>query len=261
MTGDKMNIWLIAIVAGVVLMFAMFGLMLMLDRKRGNIEYIIYRTFLGGQKIYKVRGMVDVKNDGSFMAEHVALTGGKRPIGKFHQKHMKDAGKGQWLMVLEEYDIGRFRPLEYRGHLKGKSEVVRRVPMLDEKGTIRRDAKGTPMFTESREIIDTGTLKGIKNDDVDWILQRKEKNRQLLLRKEERNKWWPVIAAGGIMIIAGVVLVMTAFYLNEMSAHFDTATNRLADFDQAKEDIKVIRGAIVNQSITDIFTGAPPGAG
>lgn len=246
-----MNVWIVAVIAGTALMFTMFFVMLMLDRKRGNIEYNICQTFLGGQRWYRARGMVDVKNDGTFMAEHVILTGGKKPIGLFHQKHLKNITGKQYMMLLEEWDTGRFRPLEYRGHIKGKTIVTRLVPVVDELGKQKKDDKGKPLYRKTEDTIDTGLLKGIPNHDIDWIVRRKEKNRELLIKKEERNKWLPVLVSGGVLIIAGIMLVLVAYYMNEMSVNFKTAASQSSSGKATADTVKIIRDLLLNETYQD----------
>jgi hypothetical protein len=256
-----MNIWIIAIIAGFCLMVGFFVTMLLLDRKKGNITYTICKTFLGSQQWYTAQGMVDVKNDGTFMAEHMILSGGKTPIGVFHQKHLKTTKGGRYMMFLEEWDIARYRPLEYKGHIKGKSTMIRLIPQYKD-GQLVRDEKGNIIHDRVEETVDIGRFKGIPNHDIDWILRRKEKNRLMLIRKEERNRWIPLVAAGGILVIAAIVVVLAAFYMNEMSVHIETASKNFADQKDMSETAKVIRDILVNGTFTEkVKATAPPPPG
>lgn len=253
-----MNIWIIAIIGGVVLMFGLFGMMIYLDRKKGNIDYHICQTFLGGQRWMTLRGLVDVKNDGSFLAEHTLVDGGKRPIGLFHQKHLKPSRGNRYSMLLEEWDVGRYRPLEYEGHIQGKSEVVKLMPKLDGNSKPVRDKKGNIEFVKDKEIIDTGLLKATPNHDIDWILRRKEKNRLMILKKDEKFKWLPLLAGGAVLVVAGVILVAVAMYMNDMSGHFETASKNFNTGEDVINRITKIEEQVYNGTVVDRIKSQPP---
>ncbi len=246
------SIYLIAAIVGVILMFLFFFGLIILERKKGNIDYIICQTYLGGQRWYMLKGMVDKKNDGSFLAEHVIFKGGKHPIGLFHQKHLKHHLGKRYMMILEEWDVGRYRPLEYRGHLKGKTKMIRRITNFDDKGDIIRDKKGNIDFTDKEEIIDNGRLKATPNHDIDWIIRRKEKNRELLLKKEEKWKWLPALAAGGLLIISGLMMVAAWMYLADYSENLESASKNFGNHQDPKVTTDIVLRVLYNQSQTSI---------
>lgn len=259
-----MNIWILAVILGFALMLILFFVMVLLDAKKGNITYIICQTFLGGQKWYMGQGKVDIKNDGSYMAEHVLYKPKKLQIGLIHQKFLKPQKGNRYLIVLEEWDTGRFRPLDYRGHMKGRTTLTRKIMQEDNDGNPILDPKTKEIqYSDKVEVIDYGTLIATPNHDIDYIVQRKDKNRQLLLKKQEANKWLPMIIGGALFVIVGVMLVVSWMYLAEFSANLKDASKNFASGQTTENTVKAIRDILLNESITrvkDTGTASPPSA-
>lgn len=246
-----MNIWILAVILGFALMLTLFFVLILLDRKAGNIDYLICQTFLQNQKWYTVRGKVDVKNDGTFMAEHIIITGGKKPIGLFHQKHLKPSKGNRYMMILEEWDVGRYRPLEYEGHIYGQTEVIKRIPIYDAKGNVLKGSDGKIVYKDLKDIIDQGLLRGTPNHDIDWILRRKEKNRIMLIKKDENKKWLPMIASAGVLIIVAIFMVFAAYYLVQYSENLEAASKNFNPTKQTQDTVEIIKDLLFNETIQD----------
>ena len=147
------------------------------------------------------------------MAEYIMkVRGKKKEIGTFHQKHLKPTTNNKYIILLEEWDRGRFRPMEREQNFSGEL-----------------------------------TIKPVPNHDIDWILQRKEKNRILEHKKEERGKWIPALVSAGLLIIVAVFMALVSYWMVEMSANFKDAS---AEFNKgAHKDVKDMKQLLENSTV------------
>lgn len=203
--------------------------------KKSNIRYLIIQSFIGNEKILIKHGYIDVsKHD--VMAEHNLIEKNKKiPIGTFHQKYLKPMQKG-YLMLLEEYDKGRYRPLVLSGVSKDNQEYISK-------------------------------LEAVPNDDVNFILRTKEEMFKLLQRDKKENRWLSIVANLGTLIIVGVVLVLVAFYQNEASNNYaegnlriEQALKHIDEGAQAQKVAEVMLKLLTNQTVRDLIpaTVEPP---
>jgi len=260
----------LALLGGLLLAGTIIGIMIYFGKK-SNIDYVILQTFEGAQRPFIKKGLVDVKNDGGRMAEHVMTVAGKQEgIGTFHQKYLKPSAGGRYIMLLEEHDVGRYRPLEYRGDIfKSMLRVPvytnkqlkdkKGEPLLDKKGEpiyeIKKDKNGLPIYQEIEE--EVAGLVSVPNDDIDYMLSRKEKNRLLLARKKETNKWLPYIAGGLIFLFVFMGVVLSSYYNYQTSIEIRKG---LGNFDGAAQTERVINlfvEKMTNTTTRDVFKVQP----
>jgi len=255
------------VVAGIIIaLIIAFG-------KKSNVEYVILQTFEGSQRPLMKKGLVDVKNDGTRMAEHVIGTGANKIFaGTFHQKYLKPTTAGKYLMMLEEFDVGRYRPLEYNGNIKKskiKIPVYLNDPKIDEKGNtlvdafgnvifkIKTDEKGRPVYKEIEE--DISSMVSVPNDDIDYMLSRKEKNKKLLERKQKESKWLPYLLGGAAFVFVFLGVVLSSYYNFQSAVEIK---NGLANFNagaQTEQIINTFVEQMTNRTTRDVFK--PTGEG
>ena len=162
-----------------------------LIRPKTNIRYVITQTFFGGERIVIKEGKVESKIEDKNMAVHKMLVGTFKlvSIGTFHQKHLRQGIGNKLVMKLEEYDVGRYRP----------------VKMGDLSDT---DPDGLNVKVENP----------ISNNDIDFIVNEKSAAKETYeKKKEEKMKWLPYVAGVAVFIICFIVFVLMMYYVNEMN--------------------------------------------
>lgn len=268
--------WSVLIPAGIVggLVLAAIIIIFMVKlQKKSNIDYIILQTFEGLQRPSIKSGYVDVKNDGTRMAEHIVGKGPEKiNIGTFHQKFLKPSSPGRYIMFLEEHDVGRYRPLEYNGDIKKTKVKIAEFtdePLLDKNSKnllddfgnplykIKRDANGKEIYKE--EEIDISSLVSVPNDDIDYILSRKEKNKRLLEKKQESNKWLPYLIGGAAFIFVFLGVILSSYYNYQASANVKAGLDNFDAASQTERIINLFVEKMTNATTKDVFTVEPIG--
>ena len=219
-----MGFFLLAVLAGIIIMVLTFILLLVFGghSKKSNITYIILQTFLGSKKAINIKGYVDRVNDGSYMAEHYILEKGKKQaIGTFHQKWLIPSTKDKYIMFLEEYDAGRYRPIEYND----------------------KDKNFNP----------------IPNEDIDWLISRKEKNRRMLEEKKKESHWKQYLASGILLFLVVVAIFIQGYFMVETSNNLKAGEQQLAKVireqnpaEIQERTVKLIFSVLKNETIRNV---------
>lgn len=219
-----MNIVLVIGVLFVVIFCLVIFLMSRMN-KRTNIEYTIVQTFDHGQKMYKRKGMVTIPDGFDAMAKHeIVYKGKKAEIGSFHQKYLHPVDSLNYIMMLEEWDTGRFHPIELK---------------------VSEDQKRFSKFTS------------VPNDDVDFILHTKEKYRDLLTIKEKNSIWKQLFTSYGVLAVVGVILVLTVFYMNQMADSLKIATDNFNEAKNTERVAKIFVEVMTNETFREAIKTYP----
>jgi len=256
----------LAILGGLALAGIIIAIMVMMGKK-SNVEYIILQTFEGSQRPLMKKGLVDVKNDGTRMAEHVIGEGSNKIyVGTFHQKYLKPTTHGKYLMMLEEFDVGRYRPLEYNGDIKKskiKIPVYTDIPKKDKEGNtlqdvygnvlyeFKNDEKGRPLYREIEE--DISSMVSVPNDDIDYMLSRKEKNKKLLERKEKESKWLPYLLGGAAFVFVFLGVVLSSYYNFQSASEIKEGLGNFNAAAQTEQIINTFVDRMTNKTTRDLF--------
>jgi hypothetical protein len=244
-----MDTILLGIGLGFIVMVLLIIILILKDNK-SNIDYIICQTFTGNQKWYKAIGLVDVKNDGSYTVVHKVMQPKLGEIGSFHQKHLKPGKGNRYFMLLNEWDKGRFAPMEYTGKIK---DLVFQVPKKDETGKLMLDAEGNVIMEVKKT--QAGELETISNSDVDFIIQQRKKNEVITKRQEKNKAWWPVVAGGAGFVLLLVVMVYMVMQNTETAKiNADASASIAAQQERTAEIItKTIIDLVRNETIHEAF--------
>lgn len=179
------------------------------DAKRDNIRVFVLRTFNRSDAPLMYRGHVKLFADkGELMSElYIRDRGKPKGIGTFPQKFFKPFGKKEYLIMLEEFDFGRYRPLE-RIDAYGLSKVY--GPRKDEAGNEVIGPDGMRVYEE--HTVRVGLTEPVPNDDFDFILKKKEEIRERYKTEEKRNKWLAYAAGGFLIVVVCITLGLSAYW-------------------------------------------------
>jgi len=219
--------------------------------KKGNIEYLIIQTYLGNKRPIKRRGMVKIDT-----AEHIALftmfdKGQIHEIGTFPQKYLLPWSKG-FLMLLDQYEIGRYRPLEISDEVKPETYDVTQKDFL---GMPERDKDGK--FIKTNEKITKRVIKTVSNEDFDFIIGSREKLKSKLLKRAKKKSFWRTIAAIALYFFLFLSIAFNAYYNFETHQSNQAMIERQSEAKVAEQVTKTIMYVLMNQTIKDVVKPVP----
>lgn len=250
-----MDTIILGIGLGFVFMIAIIIFLASRDKK-SNIDYYICQTFTGNQKWYSAVGMVDVQNDGGYTVQHKLTTPNIGDIGPFHQKHMKPGKNNRYFMLLNEWDKGRFRPMEFTGLME---DIEIESPETDKDGQPIIDQDGNVKM----KIVKTkaGRMESVPNADFDWVISQRKKNELLTRRREKNKSWWPVIAGGGVFVLCFIIMIYMIFQNAEIAKMNSQTSNSIAAHSDVKSNTeaitKIIIGVVRNETMQQAFKPKP----
>lgn len=239
----------------IIAMGVFFVILIIRGRRRGNLEYIIIQSYLGIKKPIRRKGYVkldDLENTAIF---EMADIGGRKPIGTFHQKYLMPQEKG-YLMFLEQYEIGRYRPIEFTGETR--DELIK---------VVEKDFLGNAARTETGEILKKDLLtkisrmKAVSNNDVDFILQTRTRLKERLLAKQKKNSLWRTLAIVSIYLFLFLSIFINTYYNHETSVRLAQAVEDQSEAKVTELVTRTILQVLSNQSIKDVVKPVSFGGG
>lgn len=231
--------WILIIFGGLA-PFIGVGIYYLLQPKP-NIKYIITQTFHGNIRVLLRVGFVVSDPKMLNMATHTMLVNGvKKEIGTFHQKYLHTTDKGSMVLMLEEFDIGRYRPM-IKGEVKKMSAEFKNVSQGERE--------------DDNTIIE---VQGVPNEDIDWILGSRDKIRQVFAKQQqEKYKWLPYIMGGIVVLFVFLGLIATSYYNYMASQTHEKTVERIAKtFDPATQTERIIKAFVnemVNGTVRDVI--------
>ncbi len=255
---DYIVILLLTFVLSVLAVIVFWVFMAVRGKSKGNITYWIIQSYLGNKKPIELKGRVSV-DDGDHMAIFKLFDGGEeKEIGSFHQKYLLPFGRG-YCMLLEQYEIGRFRPIELSGDIEDDSNIITEKDFL---GQIVKDKGGNPLKT---------TLLGKKrvfhpvpNDDVDWIIRSRDRLKEKLLKKALRQSFWKKLAAALIWVMLFMSIFINSYYNFQTSEKLSETVEGQSEAKVAELVTKTIMYVLMNQTVKDVvrpINQLPPNPG
>lgn len=246
--------WLFwSILIGFIVMIGMFTLLVLLGR-RFNIFYWVTQSFKNSERKFLLKGKVDVLNDGSFMAVHKV---GKNLLGTWSQQFLTPSKGKYYIMELEEYDTGRYRPRQSSHLIRNEVDIAQ---WDDKKGDYQRDASGKIVFKKDK--LPIAVANSVTNDDIDFILKRKDLNKRMLQKKKEDRGWINTLIAGGVFVVVAIMMIFASYWnyqsYVETQKGVANALSQLSDEEYERARLEMIFEVLRNQRILEAQEVEPP---
>ena len=253
-----MEYWLILVLTFVISVVVVFVIILFSSFKskgKGNIEYIIIQSYLGVKKPVRARGFVTLDDAGTIAIFEMFAAKGRTEIGSFHQKHLLPFEKG-YIMFLEQYEIGRYRPYEFQD--KTKDELVETFDK-DFLGNVVHGKDGKPLISITKQSI--GLIQPVSNDDVDFIIRSRDRIKEKLLAKQKKNSLWRMLAVVSIYIFLFLSIFINSYYNYLQSEKITGVIERQSEAEVSKVVTQTIMTVLMNQTVKDVVKSLPTGGG
>jgi len=246
------TVLLITFVVSVVVMIIIFIVLALRSGKRGNIDYLIVQTYLGNKRPVFGRGMVTLDNVEKVAIFQLFGKGTTKEIGTFHQKHLYPNPKGGFLMLLDQFEIGRFRPMEITDETKEEMVIKTAKDFL---GQPAKDKDGNPIRTATKQ--ESRVVRPVSNDDVDFIIGTRERLKEKLTKRAKKKSFWRTLAAISIYFFLFLSIAFNAFYNYESHKENIAMMERQSEANVAKVVTETIMHVLMNQTIKDVVKQIP----
>jgi len=253
-----MEYWLILVITffvSVVLVAFILLFSALKSKGRGNIEYIIIQSYLGVKRPIRRAGFVTLDNVENIAVFEMFDKGARMEIGTFHQKYLMPFGKG-YIMFLEQYEMGRYRPYEFTEETKNEEISVIQKDFL---GKVGKDKNGNPITSILKQTV--RKVRPVSNNDVDFIIQSRDKLKSKLLAKEKKNSLWRTLAIVGIYVFLFLSIFINSYYNYMQSEKITETIQSQSEARVAEQVTKTIMEVLMNQTTKDVVKSITTNAG
>jgi hypothetical protein len=237
------------IAAPIVTTIIIIGLIILKSGKN-NTTFLVIKTFNRSEVPIFYKGRIkQLRDRDNLMSEAIITKEGKKTgIGTFHQKFIMPFGNKRYLMILEEWDVGRYRPMQ-RLEGYGLSRVWE--AQRDAQGKPIYDLEGKRKFEEKVQRV--GVLEPVSNDDFEYIRHKLAEVEKRYEIKQKDSQTWKYIAGGFIVVVILATVIMSAYY------NYQTAVElKNGAVTQTQSISETIYKLFSNETIREAARVAPP---
>lgn len=224
--------------------------LIVLSNRRNNVFFLIIKTFNRSEVPILAKGRIkELREKGTLMSEAFIRKNGRwTGIGTFHQKFLMPFRKNKFLLMVEEWDVGRYRPL-VRSEAYGMVKVYDLIKDIDGKPVY--DLDGKPKYEERTQR--TGVIEAMTNDDFDYIQHKLTEMDRRYQQEQKATATWKLIAGGFLVVVLVIGMVMSAYY------NYNTATElKTGAVQQTQLITETIYKLFSNETIKEAARVVPP---
>lgn len=198
-----------------VLTAIIITVLIVASNRRNNVFFLIIKTFNRTEVPILTKGRIkELREKGTLMSEAFIRKNGRwAGIGTFHQRFLMPFRKNKYLLLVEEWDVGRYRPMV---RTEGYGVVKIYDLVKDAEGKAMFDLDGKPKYEERPQR--TGLIEPMTNDDFDYIQHKLTEMDRRYAQEQKNTAAWKLIAGGFLVVVLTIGMVMSAYY------NYNTAT-------------------------------------